>query len=213
MIRNLVRIAAIAGVITIGAVPAEAQRARQRAATPALSIAPYAGYMRFGSLIDGPFSTNLSNANAPVYGAQVNLPLGQTVSVVGNIAYSEPDLRAGIPILGSVSLGKSNVWMYDAGLQFSAPASYGERSITPFVQVGAGAMKYDLQVAGFNRTATNLAFNAGVGVDVPLARNIGLRLAAKDYIGKFDFNEATSVDYEPKTSHNAALSAGLKLAF
>lgn len=209
MIRKFVGIASIAGGITLGAATADAQRLR----TPPISISPYAGYMRFGSLIDGPFSTSLSTANAPVYGAQVNLPLGNTVSVVGNVAYSEPDLRAGIPVIGSVTFGKSSVWIYDAGLQVSAPARVGERSIIPFVQIGAGAMKYDLQVAGFNRNATNLAFNAGVGVDVPLGRNIGLRLAAKDYIGKFDFDEATSIDYEAKTSHNVALSAGFKLGF
>ena len=94
-----------------------------------------------------------------------------------------------------------------------APTGYRERSITPFVQIGAGAMKYDIDVAGLNRSATNLAFNAGLGLDVPLSRNIGVRLAAKDYIGKFDFDEATTLDYEAKTSHNVALSAGLKLGF
>lgn len=212
MIRKFVGMAAIAGAITLIADSADAQRRRART-TPSISISPYAGYMHFGSLIDGPLGTDLTTANAPVYGAQVNLPLGNTVSVVGNVAYSEPDLRAGIPILGSVSFGKSTVLMYDVGFQFSAPTGYRERSITPFVQVGAGAMKYDIEVAGFNRSATNLALNAGAGVDVPLARNIGLRLAAKDYIGKFDFNEATTIDYDAKTSHNVALSAGIKLGF
>jgi hypothetical protein len=81
------------------------------------------------------------------------------------------------------------------------------------VQVGAGGMRYNVKVAGFSRTASNLAFNAGLGADVPLGRNLGLRLFAKDYIGKFDVNEAAGVDYEAKTSHNIALSAGLKLQF
>lgn len=215
MIRKFVGIAAVAAAISLVADSADAQRRRAQPirTTPSIAISPYAGYMHFGSLIDGPLGTDITTANAPVYGAQVNLPLGNTVSVVGNVAYSEPDLRAGIPILGSVSFGKSTVLMYDVGFQFSAPTGYRERSITPFVQVGAGAMKYDIDVAGFNRSATNLAFNAGVGVDVPLSRNIGVRLAAKDYIGKFDFNEATTIDYDAKTSHNVALSAGIKLGF
>lgn len=210
MINRFVGIASLLGAITFGAQAADAQR---RLSTPPLSISPYAGYMRFGSLVDGPFNTSLTSANAPVYGAQVNLPLGNVVSIVGNLAYAEPDLQAGIPILGSVSFGKSNVWIYDAGLQLSAPAGIGARTIIPFVQVGAGAMKYDLQVAGFNRNTTNLAFNAGLGADLPLARNIGVRLVARDYIGKFDFNEATAIDYEAKTSHNVALGAGLTLGF
>ena len=74
-------------------------------------------------------------------------------------------------------------------------------------------MKYDVQVAGLNRSASNIAFNAGLGVDLPLAQNLGLRLFAKDYIGKFDVNEAAGIDYDAKTSHNVALSAGLKLQF
>ena len=74
-------------------------------------------------------------------------------------------------------------------------------------------MKYDVQVSGLNRSASNVAFNAGVGADIPLAQNLGLRLFAKDYIGKFDVNEAAGVDYEAQTSHNFALSAGLKLQF
>jgi hypothetical protein len=74
-------------------------------------------------------------------------------------------------------------------------------------------MRYDVTVAGINRKASNLAFNAGLGADVPLAQNVGLRLFAKDYIGKFDVNEATGVDYNAKTSHNVAISAGLKLQF
>ena len=181
--------------------------------TPAPSVSPYAGYMMFGDIIDGPLGTSLTSSSGPVYGAQANLPLGSTLSIVGNIAYSEPDLRFGVPILGGITFGKARVWMYDAGLQFSAPTRRGERSILPFVQVGAGGMKYDVEVAGINRSASNIAFNAGAGVDVPLAQNLGFRLFAKDYIGKFDVNEAAGIDYEAKTSHNIALSAGLKLQF
>ncbi|MEO5589892.1 MAG: outer membrane beta-barrel protein [Gemmatimonadaceae bacterium] len=181
--------------------------------TPGPSISPYAGYMMFGDMADGPLGTSLTSSSGPVYGIQGNLPLGAVVSFVGNVAYAQPDLKVGLPVLGGVNFGNSDVWIYDAGLQLSAPSFRGERPITPFVQVGAGGMRYDVQVAGLNRTASNLAFNAGVGADIPLAQNLGLRLFAKDYIGKFDVNEAVGVDYDAKTSHNIALSAGLKLQF
>jgi hypothetical protein len=169
--------------------------------------------MMFGDIVNGPLGTKLTNSSGPVYGLQANLPLGSTVSVVGNLGYSEPDLRFGVPILGGLNFGKSKVLMYDAGLQLSAPSLRGGSSISPFVQVGAGGMHYNVEVAGINRTASNLAFNAGVGVDVPLMQNVGLRLFAKDYIGKFDVNEASGIDYDAKTSNNIALSAGLKLQF
>ncbi len=48
--------------------------------------------------------------------------------------------------------------------------------------------------------------NEGDSMNKHLAR-------AKDYIGKFDVNQATSLDYSAKTSNNVALSAGLKLGF
>jgi hypothetical protein len=210
-------LAGLAAALALSAGSAEAQRRTRRMPvidpTPAPSVSPYAGYMMFGDIVDGPFGTKLTNSSGAVYGIQGNLPLGSTLSVVGNVGYTEPDLRFGVPILGGITFGKSQVWMYDAGLQFSAPTARGDRAITPFLQVGAGGMHYNVQVAGLNRTASNLAFNAGVGADIPLAQNLGLRLFAKDYIGKFDVNEAAGVDYEAKTSHNIALNAGLKLQF
>ena len=210
-------VAGLLAALALFASSAEAQRRTRRLPVNepvhGPSISPYAGYMMFGDIVDGPLGTTLTSSNGSVFGVQGNLPLGSTLSVVGNVAYSEPDLKFGVPILGGITFGKSQVWIYDAGLQLSAPTLRGQRSITPFAQIGAGGMRYDVTVAGINRKASNLAFNAGVGADVPLAENLGLRLFAKDYIGKFDINEAAGIDYEAKTSHNIALSAGLKLQF
>lgn len=207
--------AGFTAALSLVALPAAAQRAvRNRAPAATLSISPYAGYMAFGDLVNGPLNTSIKSASAPIYGAQLNLPLGTSLSIVGNVAYTQPDLSVGVPILGSVSFGKSNIWLYDAGLQLSAPGyGSGDRGIFPFVQVGGGAMKYDVQVSGLTRNATNAAFTAGIGADIPLAQNIGIRLMARDYVGKFDFNDATSLNLDTKTSNNVALSAGLKLAF
>jgi hypothetical protein len=214
MNRSLV-VAGLFAAVAFGAQSAEAQRRRAPVIeqVPAPSVSPYVGYMMFGDIVNGPLGTKLTNSSGPVYGLQANLPLGSTVSVVGNLGYSQPDLRFGVPILGGLNFGKSKVLMYDAGLQLSAPSLRGGSSISPFVQVGAGGMHYNVEVAGINRTASNIAFNAGVGVDVPLMQNVGLRLFAKDYIGKFDVNEASGIDYDAKTSNNIALSAGLKLQF
>ena len=216
MFRKFVFSSAVsASAVVFAALPAVAQRAGViRSPAASIAISPYAGYMAFGNLVDGPLSTSLHSASAPIYGAQVNLPLSDVVSIVGNVAYTEPNLRAGVPIIGDFSVGKSSVWLYDAGLQLSAPGyGRGDRGIFPFVQVGGGAMRYDVQVSGLSRVATNAAFTAGIGADIPLAPNIGIRLAARDYIGKFDFNQATSLDVNTNTSNNVALSAGLKLGF
>ena len=217
MNRKIVLVALV-GAVSLTAQSADAQR-RSRGRMPVAqqipgpSIAPYAGYMMFGDIVDGPLGTSLTNSSGSVFGVQANLPLGSTLSIVGNAAYSEPDLRFGVPILGGINFGKTEVWMYDAGFQFSATSRPGQRTIMPFVQVGAGGMSYEVKVAGLSRKANNIAFNAGLGADLPIAENIGLRVFAKDYIGKFDVNEAAGVDYEAKTSHNLAFTAGLKLSF
>jgi hypothetical protein len=36
---------------------------------------------------------------------------------------------------------------------------------------------------------------------------------AKDYVGKFDFKEATSFDLSSSTAHSFAFSAGVRLDF
>ncbi len=218
MNRRIVVAASLSLGLAVSATASQAQRSTRRfpqqiQTIPGPSVTPYGGYMVFGNILDGPLGTSLTTSPSPVYGAQVNLPVGSTLSLVGNIAYSQPTLKIGIPIVGGLDFGKSTVWMYDAGLQFSAPVMSGQRSIIPFVQAGVGGMKYDVNVSGLGRSASNLAFNAGLGADLPLAQNISLRVMAKDYVGKFDVNGATSINYTAKTTNNVALSAGLKLAF
>ena len=74
------------------------------------------------------------------------------------------------------------------------------------MQLGAGAMSYDVNVAGFSRKATNLAVNAGL---VPTSRR-EQHLASPVREGlhrKVRYPEAAGIDYEAKTSHNVALTA------
>ena len=59
--------------------------------------------------------------------------------------------------------------------------------------------------------ATNFAYNVGAGADVAIGPRLGLQVMAKDYIGKFDVREATAVNVDTKTTHNWAVSAGLRL--
>ena len=60
---------------------------------------PYVGYMVFDSYMDGPFGTSLGNAPAPVYGVQLGMHVAPNISIVGNVAASSSDIKAGIPIL------------------------------------------------------------------------------------------------------------------
>ena len=200
MIRSLCA-GAVAGLLL--AAPLEAQSGR----SGSFGITPYAGYMRFGNLVDGPLGTSLGGAGGPVYGAEATLGLAPGLALVGNLAYASSDLAIGVPVVGGLSLGKSSALLYDAALRLSLPVS----AIRPFVQAGAGAMRQEVDVTGIDTHGTNFAYNVGAGVEVPIAPRLGLQLMAKDYIGKFDVREASSLNVEAKTAHNWSVSAGVRL--
>ena len=174
-------------------------------------ITPYAGYMKFGNLVNGPLGTSVRSAGAPVYGAEVQLGLLPGLALVGNVGYAKSSLELGAPVVGGLSVGESSALMYDAGLRLSLPLGGRTGAISPFVQAGAGAMRQEFRLDPVATHATNFAYNLGGGVDVALAPRVALQLMAKDYIGKFDAREATSISVDTRTTHNWALSAGVRL--
>ena len=202
----------IAGAIVVGAAaPAVAQ---DPGSGKVLHVSPYAGYMVFGSYIDGPLGTSISNAPAALYGAQVGLKLSPDLSLIGNLGYTASDMEVGIPVLGGLSVGRSSMLIYDAGLEYNfGSAINSSLPFSPFVQAGVGAIRYDIDASIINTRATNFAGNLGIGADVNLANGMALRLLARDYIGKFNFRDATGLGVTGNTAQNWAFSAGVRLDF
>ena len=204
--------------IVAATAPLNAQRGLrplEPSSTGVIQFTPYVGYMAYGDFFRGPAGTSLSTRNDAVYGAQVAFAIVPNVALYGNAAYSRTDLQIGVPFVGGVDAGNANVWLFDGGLQFTAPAGrFNENPIRPFLQVGAGAMRYDIDAANvLNTSSTNFAWNAGVGIDARLARSVGLRLMAKDYVGRFNFRDATGVDVRGPVTQNWAFTAGLRIGF
>ncbi|MES2176232.1 MAG: outer membrane beta-barrel protein [Gemmatimonadota bacterium] len=216
------RISKLASLALISlAVVSQSSSAQRRAGRPVAAttstlfeITPYAGYMVFGDFLSGPLGTSLKNAPAPVFGAQLGMKIAPNLSMIGNLAASTSDIRIGVPFIGGIDVAHSSMVLYDAGLQLDIPMTnaYGY-TFAPFVQGGVGAMHYDITQSLVSTSATNLAGNIGVGADVAIGRGVGLRLMAKDYIGKFNFQDATSFDFNGETTHNYTLSAGLRFSF
>ena len=207
MIRNVVR-SSMVGLALASATPLVAQSVKPKV----FDVTPYAGYMMFGKLFEGPIGTSISAGSGPVYGAQASLFMTKNVALYGNVGYSSSDLKVGLPILGGVDVGSSKALMYDGGVELKVPMQAASM-VTPFVQGGVGAIRYEVDASFLNATATNVAYNFGGGVDVRLSPNFGMRLMAKDYLGKFDFKEATSFDLNGKTTHNVTLSLGVNFGF
>jgi hypothetical protein len=213
------RLALAALALAAGATPALAQRRTPYPTRPAASarpalieLTPYAGVVRFGTLAEGPLGSSLRPALAPVGGAQAAVHLTPALSLVGNVAYGRGDLQVGVPLLGGLDIGGTSAWLYDAGLEYALRATEGS-PIVPFVQAGGGAITQRLSVGPLATTRTNAAFNAGAGVDIALGRGVGVRLLAKDYVGRFDAGQVGDLRLRGDVAHNLAFTAGLRLAF
>jgi Outer membrane protein beta-barrel domain len=180
-----------------------------------LHVSPYAGTMIFGNYLNGPLGTTITNKPGLVYGAQVGLSLAPELSLIGNVGYTASDMEVGIPILGGVSVGRSTMLIYDAGLEYNLGTLRRETMpISPFVQAGVGAIRYDIDAVDVITTqATNFAGNVGGGVDVTLGKGLAMRLLARDFIGKFNFKDATGLGIDGETAHNWAFTAGLRFDF
>jgi len=217
-------LALVAGMVVgalVLAAPARAQRTvvvngrpAQSARPTVLELTPYAGYMIGGHYLDGPLGTSLGSANGALYGGQLAIRLAPHVALVGNLGYARTDLQVGLPIVGGYSIGSNQMLVYDGGVQLDLPLNTGSGlALAPFVQGGVGAIHNTVSASVLSTRATNLAWNVGGGIDVPLAPTMALRLMARDYMGRFDFSQATGVDYQGALSHNVALMGGLKLSF
>lgn len=175
-------------------------------------LTPYAGYLVTGNWYDGPIGTSLKNSNAPMVGVQGSIPLTSGIALVGNLAYASGDLRIGLPLIGGVNVGSTRTYLYDAGLEIGGLGNKAT-GIAPFVQGGIGGMTNDIKASVFNTRATNVAYTAGVGVDVGLSQGFALRLQAKDWIGRFNSEDAVGFRAEGNLAHNWALTAGVKFTF
>lgn len=186
-------------------------RAPVQAQEPAFGITPQVGYMFFGDHLEGPLGTSLRNAAGPLYGAQLSIRLADPVALIGSAGYASSNLQVGLPVLGGIDLASTSVWLADAGIELRLPLP---GSVRPFIQAGAGVIHYAINTPIFGGIdATNPAFNAGLGLDVAFAPSIGLRVLAKDYVGEFDFADATGFDIDGGISHNVALTIGLRIGF
>ena len=205
--------------ILLGAVLTAAAAAPLQAQSMlAFRLTPYGGYVMFGEYIEGPANVSLTNRNAALFGAQLTFNLTPSLGIFGNFGYSRSSWSLeDVPILGDRSLGKADLLLYDAGIHVAFPAGVVGK-ISPFVQLGVGAIRYGLDdnlvTELLDRTsATNFAANGGVGLDVQLGRVLGARVMAKDYLVSFSSNRLQEFRLEGKWAHNVAFSLGINLGF
>lgn len=212
MKRYLVCLTAGLAVLSVPFRTADAQRSTDISISRgAFAIAPYAGYLLSQHFFDGPLGTSLNVQSAPVYGLQIGLPLAPNASIVASAGYAVGDLDAGLPIIGGISVGETSTTAYDLSveLRLATPAS----RMVPVFQVGGGALRREVTVAGISAATTDFQVSGGIGADIPLSSNLSMRLMAKDYYGKADFGSVGALNARTGDLHTVALTGGIRFTF
>ena len=183
-------------------------------------LQPYVGHFAFGELTDSP---QLTLGDKPIYGVQLGYSFSPNVSLVGNVGYSPTrfEYETNTPGAQVPASGNIDLLVYDANLQFRLPfvANRQRSTIAPFIQTGIGAIRFSPdegnELSDVEKGPTNVAFNAGLGVDLQLNKGIGLRLMAKDYLTSLSWDKFSDVNTDDNgtLSHNIALTAGLNFGF
>jgi hypothetical protein len=178
-------------------------------------LEPFAGYLVSQNFLDGPFGTTIGSMGATFYGVKVGVPLAPNGSLVGTIAYADGSLEAGLPIIGGISFGSSETYVYDVGVELRAGNMLRGRGMRfiPFAQLGGGAIHRRLTVSGVSAKGTNFEMSGALGADIPVMRNVAVRVMAKDYWGKADFGSLGPLDAKTKELHTVALTGGVRVTF
>ena len=178
------------------------------------SVAPFGGYLVSQAFVEGPLNSSLGVVSSPVYGVQASLPLAPGASLVGALGYSSGDLEVGVPILGGIGIGSSSTWMFDASVELRLDSwqEQGKRFV-PLAQLGGGAFRREVTVAGMSARTTDFMVSGGIGADFPITNNVAVRVMGKDHYGKADFGTVGPLSAKTNDFHTLAITAGLRIAF
>ena len=147
-----------------------------------VELTPFIGYRSGGTIYasnNDIFRRDLDLASSINYGASVGIPLGSPLKLELMVDHQSTHLTTGDNYLFSpgTNFGDFDITYYHAGLQIPFARS---RNAEPFVVVSAGIANLDPRVAG--ATSDNrFSASAGVGVRLPINRNVGLRIEGRGF--------------------------------
>jgi hypothetical protein len=190
------------------------------APAPVLQVSPYAGWMFFGDYFKTRDDVSFSHENRPIYGAELTIGLARNIAVVGNFGYSKTHwtFKNYFGPGDDLNLSNVGVWVYDGALRLRFPSvSESGSAFIPFIQAGAGGIRYTADANDIRHGNTNFAFNAALGADFQVNRSIGIRLMAKDYITSLAWKDASSVSLQgnvgSRTANSIAVVLGVNIGF
>ena len=199
-------------LITILALPGFPLASQQSQSVQAVRLGPTAGYLTFGTYFTGPGNLRFSNDNAAAFGGELEFPVWRDLSVVGNVLHATSDWSfQGVPLVGSVTLGGASLWFFDAGLRLHFPLG-SARTVLPFVEAGAGAIRYAVNNPLLEGQATNLALVGGLGVTTRIGERLGVEARVKDYFASFrSVDDAAALGVSGRRAHTLGFLVGVSL--
>ena len=178
----------------------------------AVRLGPSAGYLTFGTYFTGPGGLRFSNDNAAAFGGELEFPVWRDLSVVGNVLHATSDWSfQEVPLIGSVTIGGASLWFFDAGLRFHFPLGRA-RTVLPFVEAGAGAIRYAVNNPLLEGQATNFALVGALGVTTRIGERLRLEARVKDYFASFrSVDDAAALGVSGRRAHTVGFLVGVSL--
>lgn len=145
-------------------------------------LTPFLGY-RYGGTIyanqTALFNQDVDVASALNYGVNFGIPVGNGWKVELLVDRQDTNFTAGGGGLFSPNndIAGFHVTYFQGGLQIPFAVS---RVATPYVSFGAGVANLDPDVRGVS-TDTRFAAHGGIGIKVPVNRNVGFKLEERGF--------------------------------
>ena len=194
----------------------ERERYRNYRRDNTVDLTPFAGYTWGGTIFEREsnlFRTDADVASNPNVGISLGIPVGDNgmkLELLATRQSSELEAGGGLFDPGA-TLADIDVTYLHAGVLFPfAP----NRTATPFVVVSAGIANVDPDVAGV-QAENRFSMSAGVGVKVPINRNLGFRVEGRGFFTALeDDNDCSFCDnFEDRNFYQGQVNFGLIFSF
>lgn len=182
----------------------------------AFELTPFIGYRWGGTIFADQtfiFGQDVDVASSADFGIDFAIPLGDTglkLELMANRQSSELETGAGL-FEPDDEVSDIDITYLQGGLQIPFARS---RNATPYVSVTAGLANLDPKITGVD-AEQRFAASAGIGVKVPMSRNLSFRFEGRGYYTALEEDsDCTFCDYYYNQDfYQGEVNAGLVFSF
>lgn len=145
-------------------------------------LTPFGGY-RYGGTIFADQTSLFGNQNVDVasagnFGVNLGIPIGNAMKIELLVDRQNTHFTNGSGLFApDQRLGGFDITYFHGGLQIPFAVS---RNAAPYVVVSAGLANLEPRVSGAS-SDTRFSAGAGIGVKIPINRNVGIRIEERGY--------------------------------